>query len=96
MSRNEVNEPGWIFDRSSNHPSKAKPPMPKSPRGFYGYMVFGDIPGFHTIAGSVFIVASGLYIIHRERMKAGPEAAVIVSPDPAIAASAEDQKDSAG
>lgn len=63
---------------------------------FYGYMVFGDIPGFYTIAGSVFIVASGLYIIHRERMKAGPEAAVIVSTDPAIAASAEDQKDSVG
>ncbi|MBV6633105.1 MAG: DMT family transporter [Alphaproteobacteria bacterium] len=44
---------------------------------FYGFAVFGDIPGLATIIGSVIIVASGLYIIHREagRSKLNPEVA---------------------
>ncbi|MDZ4393230.1 DMT family transporter [Cypionkella sp.] len=33
-----------------------------------GYLVFGDFPNALTWAGIVIIVASGLYIIHRERV----------------------------
>ncbi len=32
-----------------------------------GYLVFGDLPDQWTIAGALIIVASGLYIVHRER-----------------------------
>ncbi len=32
-----------------------------------GFFVFGDFPGWNTLAGSVLIVASGLYVVHRER-----------------------------
>ena len=32
-----------------------------------GYLVFGDVPQLHVIAGSVIIVASGLYVLYRER-----------------------------
>ena len=33
-----------------------------------GYLVFGDFPNALTWAGIAIIVASGLYIIHRERV----------------------------
>jgi drug/metabolite transporter (DMT)-like permease len=33
----------------------------------FGYLVFGDFPGAMTWAGIALIVASGLYVIHRER-----------------------------
>jgi drug/metabolite transporter (DMT)-like permease len=33
-----------------------------------GYLVFGDFPNLLTFAGIAIIVASGLYIIHRERV----------------------------
>ena len=32
-----------------------------------GFFVFGDLPGADTVAGSVLIVAGGLYMVHRER-----------------------------
>ena len=32
-----------------------------------GFVVFGDFPGVNTLAGSALIVASGLYVVHRER-----------------------------
>ena len=32
-----------------------------------GYAVFGDVPQLHVLAGSVVIVASGLYVLYRER-----------------------------
>ena len=35
-----------------------------------GYLVFGDLPNALTVAGIAIIVASGLYIIHRERVTA--------------------------
>jgi drug/metabolite transporter (DMT)-like permease len=35
-----------------------------------GYLVFGDFPNAMTWAGIAVIVASGLYIIHRERIAA--------------------------
>ena len=33
-----------------------------------GFIVFGDVPGIWTIVGAVVIVASGLFIWHRERV----------------------------
>ena len=32
-----------------------------------GYLVFGDVPNRWTLVGSAIVVASGLYILHRER-----------------------------
>ena len=32
-----------------------------------GFLVFGDVPHFWTIVGSVVVVASGLYLLHYER-----------------------------
>ena len=34
-----------------------------------GYLVFGDVPQAHVIAGSIVIVASGLYTLYRERAR---------------------------
>lgn len=33
-----------------------------------GYIVFGDVPDVWTIAGSAVVIASGLYLLHRERV----------------------------
>ena len=35
-----------------------------------GYLVFGDVPQRWTIIGSTIVVASGLYLLYRERMRA--------------------------
>ena len=32
----------------------------------FGYLVFDDLPDWWTLAGAAIIVASGLYIVHRE------------------------------
>jgi drug/metabolite transporter (DMT)-like permease len=32
-----------------------------------GYLVFGDLPNRWTLAGSSIVIASGLYLLHRER-----------------------------
>jgi drug/metabolite transporter (DMT)-like permease len=43
-----------------------------------GYIVFGDVPSAWTAAGGAVIVASGLYLLHRERVMVtteGPAAA---------------------
>ena len=34
-----------------------------------GFLVFGDVPNRWTIAGSAIVVASGLYLLHRERVR---------------------------
>jgi drug/metabolite transporter (DMT)-like permease len=34
-----------------------------------GFLVFGDVPNRWTLAGSAIVVASGLYILHRERVR---------------------------
>ena len=34
-----------------------------------GYLVFGEVPDAYTITGAAFIVASGLYTAHRERVR---------------------------
>jgi len=31
-----------------------------------GYLVFGDLPAAHMVAGAVLVVVAGLYILHRE------------------------------
>ena len=35
----------------------------------FGFIIFGDLPDRWTITGAVIIVASGLYIFHREHLK---------------------------
>jgi drug/metabolite transporter (DMT)-like permease len=34
-----------------------------------GFLVFGDLPNRWTLAGSAIVIASGLYILHRERVR---------------------------
>ncbi len=34
-----------------------------------GYLVFSDVPNRWTIAGSAIVVASGLYLLHREQVR---------------------------
>ena len=34
-----------------------------------GFVVFGDLPDRWTVAGAVVIAASGIYIVHRERLR---------------------------
>ncbi len=38
----------------------------------FGYAVFGQMPDLWTIAGSVVIIGSGIYLIHRERVTRTP------------------------
>jgi drug/metabolite transporter (DMT)-like permease len=33
----------------------------------FGYLVFGDVPHWHTLIGAAIIVASGLFIFLREQ-----------------------------
>ncbi|MDP6707137.1 MAG: DMT family transporter [Alphaproteobacteria bacterium] len=35
----------------------------------FGYLVFGDVPDAWTLAGAVVVIASGLYILHRETIR---------------------------
>ena len=37
-----------------------------------GFSIFGDVPDRWTIVGSAIIVASGIYLVHRERVKKVP------------------------
>ena len=41
---------------------------------FYGFVIFGDLPDGWTILGCVIIVASGLYTVHRERLRKSDKA----------------------
>ncbi len=34
-----------------------------------GYLVFSDVPNYWTMAGAATVIASGLYMIHRERRR---------------------------
>jgi drug/metabolite transporter (DMT)-like permease len=36
-----------------------------------GFLVFGDIPNGHTLMGAAVVVASGLYLLYRERKVKG-------------------------
>ncbi len=43
-----------------------------------GYVVFGDTPDAWTLAGASIIIASGIYLVHRERLShAAPPTAVV-------------------
>ena len=33
----------------------------------FGFLVFGDVPNNWTIAGGTIVIASGLYLLNRER-----------------------------
>jgi drug/metabolite transporter (DMT)-like permease len=35
----------------------------------YGYILFDEVPSTHTMVGAAIIVASGLYIFHREQLR---------------------------
>jgi drug/metabolite transporter (DMT)-like permease len=35
----------------------------------FGYLIFGDVPNRWTLAGAAVVVASGLYLLHRERVR---------------------------
>ena len=37
----------------------------------FGFVVFGDLPDWWTVAGAAVITMSGLYIFHRERARGG-------------------------
>lgn len=37
--------------------------------GLFGYMLFGDLPNVSTVIGAAIIISSGLYILHRERLR---------------------------
>jgi len=37
-----------------------------------GYMVFDDVPSGWTLAGAAVVIASGLYLLHRERVQGKP------------------------
>jgi drug/metabolite transporter (DMT)-like permease len=39
-----------------------------------GYGVFGDVPDAYTLIGASIVIASGLYVFHRERVR-GPRTA---------------------
>ena len=36
-----------------------------------GFLVFGDVPNGWTLAGAAIVIASGLYLVHRERLVKG-------------------------
>jgi drug/metabolite transporter (DMT)-like permease len=36
-----------------------------------GYFVFGDVPDAYTMTGAAIVISSGLYILHRERIRRG-------------------------
>lgn len=40
-----------------------------------GWLVFGDVPDAYTFAGAGIVIASGLYLLYRERVRALPEGA---------------------
>jgi drug/metabolite transporter (DMT)-like permease len=41
-----------------------------------GYVMWGDVPNLLAMAGIAVIVASGLYILHRERVRGAPKRAI--------------------
>jgi drug/metabolite transporter (DMT)-like permease len=47
-----------------------------------GFVVFGEVPDVWTITGAAFIVASGLYTAHRERVRQSQLAALAAEPSP--------------
>ncbi len=48
---------------------------------FLGFLIFGEVPNVWTVTGAAFIVASGLYTAHRERLRRS-EVLVQAEPSP--------------
>jgi drug/metabolite transporter (DMT)-like permease len=34
-----------------------------------GWLVFGDVPDSWTLSGAAIVIASGVYLVHRERAR---------------------------
>jgi len=47
-----------------------------------GFLIFGEVPDIWTVVGAGFIVASGLYTAHRERIRHSQLAALAAEPSP--------------
>jgi drug/metabolite transporter (DMT)-like permease len=47
-----------------------------------GFLIFGEVPDVWTVTGAVFIVASGLYTAHRERLRRSQLLLVSAEPSP--------------
>jgi len=47
-----------------------------------GFLVFGEVPDVWTVTGAAFIVASGLYTAHRERVRRSQLLSVAAEPSP--------------
>jgi len=47
-----------------------------------GFIIFGEVPDVWTVTGAAFIVASGLYTAHRERVRRSQLLAAAVEPSP--------------
>jgi drug/metabolite transporter (DMT)-like permease len=47
-----------------------------------GFLIFGEVPDIWTVTGAVFIVASGLYTAHRERVRRSQLLALPGEPSP--------------
>jgi drug/metabolite transporter (DMT)-like permease len=47
-----------------------------------GFLIFGEVPDVWTVTGAAFIVASGLYTAHRERVRQSQLLAVPAEPSP--------------
>ena len=44
-----------------------------------GWAIWGDVPAPHTWAGAAVVAGSGLYVVHRERVRAAQERATLRS-----------------
>ena len=49
-----------------------------------GFLIFGEVPDVYTVTGAAFIVASGLYTAHRERVRRSQLLAVPGEPSPNV------------
>jgi drug/metabolite transporter (DMT)-like permease len=41
--------------------------------GVAGFLVFGEVPAWSTVAGAAIVAGAGLYNLHRERVRAAHE-----------------------
>ena len=48
----------------------------------FGFLLFGEVPDIWTITGAAFIIGSGLYTAHRERVRRSAMRAVAAEPSP--------------
>jgi drug/metabolite transporter (DMT)-like permease len=49
---------------------------------FLGFLIFGEVPDIWTVTGAAFIVGSGLYTAHRERLRRSQLLMLQVEPSP--------------